>query len=337
MVKIDIISGFLGSGKTTFIKRMVELWNPENGILAIIENDFGSVNLDADYLALSGVRITELNSGCVCCSLTGSLKDAIFEIIYRINPSHIILEPSGVARLSDILKILRQLPKELDVTIGCIITLAIPFRSMAQRSKFFGVYKNQIQNANLILPGQLESLKPATQTEFIQKLKDDADGVPVWNKPWMKSDMDQLLSLGSRNPNRQSVSSNASLKNLRTKKERSVIRSSNMEIKHVHHDSMFDSISFDIKGSSSDKVQSFLETILSEPEKYGTLIRAKGFLKEENGNYIKIDMNAMGITMAPVETTGKTRDLDILEEGMILIGAPLDAETINVLFLNVMK
>ncbi len=205
MVKIDIISGFPGSGKTTLIKKMTEQWDPHDGPLAIIENDFGNVKLDAPCLSLSGIHIAELNTGCVCCSLTGRLSECLSDILDTIQPSRIILEPSGAARLSDVLATIEALRPRLPIESGSIITMAVPFRSPAHRTRFFGIYKNQLLNACLILPGPLNLMPPEKRQRFLQTLKEDSEGVPVFNAPWQEADAKILWQLGSL--------SKASLKN----------------------------------------------------------------------------------------------------------------------------
>jgi len=310
MVKIDIISGFLGSGKTTFIKRMAEAWDSKNGTLAVIENDFGSVNLDAAYLSLSNVRIAELNAGCVCCSLAGRLSDSLSEILRQAHPSRIILEPSGVARLSDILRTLRQLYPSLPIEPGSIITMAVPFRSLSQRSRFFGVYKNQLQHANLILPVQLDLMPPEKQQQFLQTLKNDAEGVPVWNAPWMETDTEVLLSLGAcqKQPEESQLFPSVPPPKMRA----------------AGHPT-FQSLTLGLEElSSPDVVCSFLHTLLQQPEQYGMLLRAKGFLKTKEEKLLKISLNALGIALEPVSLRA--------QEKLVLIGSSLNRSKIQLLF-----
>lgn len=310
MVKIDIISGFLGSGKTTFIKRMIEIWDAKNGSLAIVENDFGSVNLDAAYLSLSNIRIAELNAGCVCCSLTGRLADSLSDILNQVKPSRIILEPSGTARLSDVLKTIRLLQTSLPVKPGSIITMAIPFRSPAQRNRFFGVYKNQLQHANLILPGQLDLMSLERQQQFLKALKEDSEGVPVLNTPWMEADLEALLSFATcpeeKHTNQQSPG--VSLP----------------KMKPVSHPDLC-SLTLDLKGiSSTDTICHFLEALLKQPEKYGILLRAKGVLKTADTSQVKISLNALGIHLESVSLSSP--------EKLVLIGASLHRNKIFKLF-----
>lgn len=313
MVKIDIISGFLGSGKTTFIKRMTEIWNSKNGSLAIIENDFGSINLDAAYLSLSNVRITELNAGCVCCSLTGRLSDSLSDILKQINPSRIILEPSGVARLSDVLNTIRRLQPSLPVEPGSIITMAIPFRSPAQRSRFFGTYKNQLQHANLILPGQLDLMSPEKQQQFLKTLKEDAEGVPIWNTPWMETDLEILLSFASC-PEKEY-------------KEQQLSSAFLPKMRPFDHTNLC-SLTFDLEEiSSSDTVCHFLEIVMEQPDKYGILLRAKGFLKTSDKALLKISLNSLGIHLEPCSLSSP--------EKLVLIGTSLNRNGIRKLFCEI--
>lgn len=198
MVKIDIISGFQGSGKTTLIKNITEQWDTHGDPLVIIENDFGNVKLDVSDLSLSNIHVAELNTGCVCCSLADRLFECLSDILNTIRPSRIILEPSGAARLSDILITIGKLGPDLRIEPGSIITMAAPFRSPAHRTRFFGIYKNQLLNARLILPCHLGLIPPEKRRIFLQALKEDAEGVPVLNVPWQETDIKTLWRLSSR-------------------------------------------------------------------------------------------------------------------------------------------
>ena len=122
MTKIDIISGFLGSGKTTFIKKMIdEVFKGEK--IVLIENEFGEVGIDGGFLKDAGIEITEMNSGCICCSLVGDFGKNLNEVIEKFHPDRILIEPSGVGKLSDVMKSVMDIEKEQDVKLNGLVTV----------------------------------------------------------------------------------------------------------------------------------------------------------------------------------------------------------------------
>ena len=122
MTKIDIISGFLGAGKTTFIKKMIEeVFQGQKNVL--IENEFGEIGIDGGFLKDAGIEITEMNSGCICCSLVGDFAKNLKEVLERFQPDRILIEPSGVGKLSDVMKSVIDLEKEQDVKLNALVTV----------------------------------------------------------------------------------------------------------------------------------------------------------------------------------------------------------------------
>ncbi len=122
MTKIDIISGFLGAGKTTFIKKMIEEVFQGQKIV-LIENEFGEVGIDGGFLKDAGIEITEMNSGCICCSLVGDFDKNLKEVLEKFHPDRIMIEPSGVGKLSDVMKSVIDLEKERDVKLNALVTV----------------------------------------------------------------------------------------------------------------------------------------------------------------------------------------------------------------------
>ena len=122
MTKIDIISGFLGAGKTTFIKKMIdEVFKGEK--IVLIENEFGEVGIDGGFLKDAGIQITEMNSGCICCSLVGDFGKSLSEVLTKYKPDRIIIEPSGVGKLSDVMKAVIDVSADMDVALNSAVTI----------------------------------------------------------------------------------------------------------------------------------------------------------------------------------------------------------------------
>ena len=152
MTKIDIISGFLGAGKTTFIKKMIdEVFQGEK--IVLIENEFGEVGIDGGFLKDAGIQITEMNSGCICCSLVGDFGKNLNEVITKYHPDRILIEPSGVGKLSDVMKSVIDIEKEQDVKLNGLITVVNATKASKQIEYATTVVLSRTQNAT---PEQLE-------------------------------------------------------------------------------------------------------------------------------------------------------------------------------------
>ena len=148
--KIDVISGFLGAGKTTFIKRLVE-GNRDKGKTIIIENEFGEIGIDGGFLKNSGIEIKEMNSGCICCSLAGDFEASLRELLEKYSPNRVIIEPSGVGKLSDVLKAVSDVEKDLPVESNSAVTVVDVKKCKMYMKNFGEFFNNQIQFANTII------------------------------------------------------------------------------------------------------------------------------------------------------------------------------------------
>ena len=148
--KIDVISGFLGAGKTTFIKRLVE-GNKDKGKTIIIENEFGEIGIDGGFLKNSGIEIKEMNSGCICCSLAGDFEASLRELLEKYSPNRVIIEPSGVGKLSDVLKAVSDVEKDLSVESNSAVTVVDVKKCKMYMKNFGEFFNNQIQFANTII------------------------------------------------------------------------------------------------------------------------------------------------------------------------------------------
>ena len=148
MTKIDIFSGFLGAGKTTLIKKMIqEAYQGQQ--LVLIENEFGEIGIDGGFLQDAGINITEMNSGCICCSLVGDFGKALTEVISKYNPDRVIIEPSGVGKLSDVVAAVQKVTGH-DVQVGNTVAVVDAGKVKVYMKNFGEFYNNQIETANLI-------------------------------------------------------------------------------------------------------------------------------------------------------------------------------------------
>ena len=194
MTKIDIISGFLGAGKTTFIKKMIdEVYNGEK--LVLIENEFGEVGIDGGFLKDSGIEISEMNSGCICCSLVGDFAKNLQEVLDKFSPDRILIEPSGVGKLSDVMASVIDLEKTHDVKVNALVTVVNALKASKQMKAFGEFFNNQIEYATTVV---LSRSQKATleQLEFcvkqIQKLNPKA---AIITTPWDEIQGSQILKV----------------------------------------------------------------------------------------------------------------------------------------------
>ena len=150
MTKIDIFSGFLGAGKTTLIKKLIaEAYAGQK--LVLIENEFGEIGIDGGFLKEAGIEITEMNSGCICCSLVGDFREALKKVIDQYQPDRILIEPSGVGKLSDVTKAVQGIAAERDVQLNSFVTVADVNKVRLYMKNFGEFYNDQISHANAII------------------------------------------------------------------------------------------------------------------------------------------------------------------------------------------
>ena len=176
MTKIDIISGFLGAGKTTFIKKLLqEAIKGEQVVL--IENEFGQIGIDGGFLKDSGIEIREMNSGCICCSLVGDFGKSLEEVLTKYKPERVIIEPSGVGKLSDVMNAVRDVAKNLDVKLNSAVTIVDATKCKMYMKNFGEFFNNQIENAGTIVMSRTDvadSRKVLADVDLLREHNKDA-------------------------------------------------------------------------------------------------------------------------------------------------------------------
>ena len=171
MTKIDIISGFLGAGKTTLIKKLLdEVFKDEK--IVLIENEFGEVGIDGGFLKDAGIEITEMNSGCICCTLVGDFNKSLREVMDRFSPDRILIEPSGVGKLSDVMASVIELEKKMDMKLNALVTVVNAKKAAKQMKAFGEFFNNQIEHATCVVLSRTQESKPE-QVEFCNQLIHD--------------------------------------------------------------------------------------------------------------------------------------------------------------------
>lgn len=193
MTKVNIISGFLGAGKTTFIKKLVsEIFTDEKVIL--IENEFGEIGIDSGFLKDAGIEIKEMNSGCICCSLVGDFSKSLEEVIKTYSPDRIIIEPSGVGKLSDVEKAIVDVKDKLDLSVDSKITVVDGKKAKIYMKNFGEFFNNQVENANVIVLSRTQLMKEEKINECLEELKKHNDKANIITTPWDKLSKEVVLN-----------------------------------------------------------------------------------------------------------------------------------------------
>lgn len=187
MTKIDIISGFLGAGKTTLIKKLIEqAFKGEK--LVLIENEFGEIGIDGGFLKDAGVQITEMNSGCICCSLVGDFGTALKQVITDYTPDRIIIEPSGVGKLSDVIKAVKDVSGDLDVELDSYTTVADVSKVKIYMKNFGEFFNNQIESANTIILSRTQTITQDKIEKAVAMIREKNDHATIITTPWDEID-----------------------------------------------------------------------------------------------------------------------------------------------------
>ena len=194
MTKIDIISGFLGAGKTTLIKKLIaEALQGQKVVL--IENEFGEIGIDGGFLQEAGIQITEMNSGCICCSLVGDFNAALKDVLSQYEPDRIIIEPSGVGKLSDVIKAVQKVVDGENVVLDSYITVADVKRAKMYLKNFGEFYKNQVQYASTIILSRTQDVKEDKLEKTIELIRTLNDRSPIVTTPWEDITGAQILEV----------------------------------------------------------------------------------------------------------------------------------------------
>ena len=194
MTKIDIISGFLGAGKKKKKKKMLEeAFKGEQ--IVLIENEFGEVGIDGGFLKDSGIEITEMNSGCICCSLVGDFAANLNEVITKFHPDRILIEPSGVGKLSDVMKSVIDIEKEQDVKLNALVTVVNALKASKQMKAFGEFFNNQIEHATTIILSRSQSATEEQLESCVKQMQELNPKAAIITTAWDSIDGKQILSV----------------------------------------------------------------------------------------------------------------------------------------------
>ena len=224
MTKVDIYSGFLGAGKTTLIKKMIaEGYKGQK--LVLIENEFGEIGIDGGFLQDAGINITEMNSGCICCSLVGDFGKALTKVINEYHPDRIIIEPSGVGKLSDVIGAVNKVTGP-DVTLGYTVAVVDAGKVKVYTKNFGEFYNNQVETASTIILSRTNSVPQAKLDAAVEILREHNSVATVITTPWSELTGEQLIS---------AMEGKASLAAELAKLESERLEAEEEEEEHHHH------------------------------------------------------------------------------------------------------
>lgn len=274
-VKIDIFSGFLGAGKTLLIKKLISTGAYKENI-AIIENEFGEVSIDSLILRDTNIKIREINSGCICCEVTGDFKEACIEVIEKYKPDRIIIEPSGVAKLTDIIKVFKKVDLRDKVVIENLITVINPEKYDSYINNFKDFYIDQIKNAKKIVISRVEKVDNLKIDKIEKSIRSINSKSEIIKKPYNELNSNEILSsLNYEKLKIENSSFKASLKGIA--RERSTAKD------------IFDSYAIYPKNIFSKAELNAKFKFIASSKAYGDIIRAKGVINLREGTYGQFD------------------------------------------------
>lgn len=341
MTKIDILSGFLGAGKTTLIKKLIE--DALSGQkLMIIENEFGQIGIDGGFLKDTGIEITEMNSGCICCSLVGDFGSALKDAISKYNPDRIIIEPSGVGKLSDVIKAVEKVKDEVDIELNSYSAVVDAMKCKMYMKNFGEFFNNQIENANTIILSRSQKCSQEKLEEVVNLIKEHNKNAVVITTPWDEISGKQILAaMEEKNSLEEELMKEAHEHKHHHHDEDCCCGhdhdhehhhdhdgkcSCGHDHDHEHHhaDDVFTSWGTETPKKYSKEDLNEILNKLSGSEEYGIILRAKGMVPDAEGNWFNFDLvpGEFEIREGEADYTGR----------LCVIGTNLDTNKIEELF-----
>lgn len=292
MTKVDIISGFLGAGKTTFIKLLIEnVFAGEK--LVLIENEFGEIGIDGGFLKDAGIEITEMNSGCICCTLVGDFSKALRKVIEEYHPDRVLIEPSGVGKLSDVSKAIEHVKKEADIEIEGRITIVDGKKAKMYLKNFGEFFKDQVAYANTIVVSRTQMMEDHSIEECVKMLREENKEASIISTSWDKLSKEAIEHALSPDTQLEDIFEEEKCPVCSHEHHHEGACGCGHEHHHHHHhhaDEIFTSWGQETPHKYTEGELDFLLKALSETEGYGTILRAKGIVEMENGAWKQFDL-----------------------------------------------
>lgn len=313
MTKVDVISGFLGAGKTTFIKELInKVFVGEK--LVLIENEFGEIGIDGGFLKDAGIEITEMNSGCICCTLVGDFSKALQRVLEEYHPDRVIIEPSGVGKLSDIVKAIEDVKRDADIEISGRITVVDGKKAKMYLKNFGEFFQDQVAHASTIVISRTQSMTPEKIEECVHMLREENKEAAIISTPWEELGKDAII---------RALEHGAQIEDLLEEHHHHEHEHDHdhccghdhhhdhehdhdhchdhhhdhehdhccgHDHHHHHADEVFTSWGRETAHRYTEEELDFLLKALSETEGYGTILRSKGIIGMADGSWKQFDL-----------------------------------------------
>lgn len=295
MTKVDVISGFLGAGKTTFIKELInKVFVGEK--LVLIENEFGEIGIDGGFLKDAGIEITEMNSGCICCTLVGDFSKALQRVLEEYHPDRVIIEPSGVGKLSDIVKAIEDVKRDADIEISGRITVVDGKKAKMYLKNFGEFFQDQVAHASTIVISRTQSMSPEKIEECVHMLREENKEAAIISTPWEELGKDAII---------RALEHGAQIEDLLEEHyhhdhehdhchdhhhDHEHDHCCGHDHHHHHADEVFTSWGRETAHRYTEEELDFLLKALSETEGYGTILRSKGIIGMADGSWKQFDL-----------------------------------------------
>ncbi|MBC2582188.1 GTP-binding protein [Clostridium sp. DJ247] len=324
-VKIDIFSGFLGAGKTMLIKKLIEEKLNKNKIV-IIENEFGEVGIDGTVLKKSNLAVKEINAGCICCTVNGDFKKAIKEAIMEYAPDRIIIEPSGVGKLSEIINLCQAQELRNLIQLNMVITVVDVLKYHSYINNFGEFYKDQIINTSTIVLSRTQNIGKDKVDNVLKDIRQINNNAIIITTSWHNIEASKIIDVCENSKN-QCFKEELKKFKLSTINSNKTIKFSNRSLNHRHN---ADEV-FQTWGIETSKLfnKNKITTIFNNIEKttlYGQILRAKGILQVSEREWVQFDYVPGEMNMNNIEADYSSR--------LCVIGSNLNGDMLNKIFVD---
>lgn len=339
MTKIDIISGFLGAGKTTLIKKLLQEALQDTKVV-LIENEFGEIGIDGGFLKEAGIEIKEMNSGCICCSLVGDFGTSLQEVLQTYQPQRILIEPSGVGKLSDVMKAVQDVKSEVSVQLNSAVAVVDASKCKLYIKNFGEFFINQIAHAGTIILSRTDKLSEEKLEKAVAMIREYNEMATIITTPWDDLDGKDILdTIEERDNLADKLLEEVAAQQAGHRGEEDHVHhhehgpectcgchEHHGEAGHAHHhaDEIFTSWGLQSPARyTKEQIAQILEQ-LEEESRFGLVLRAKGMVPAEDGSWIYFDYvpGESAIRQGEPEVTGK----------VCVIGSMLKEEKLEELF-----
>ena len=303
MTKVDIISGFLGAGKTTFIKKLLsDVWAGEK--LVLIENEFGEIGIDGGFLKDAGIEITEMNSGCICCTLVGDFSKALVKVLDEYHPDRVIIEPSGVGKLSDVARAIEAVEKDADIEIDGRITVVDGKKAKMYMKNFGEFFKDQVEHASTIVVSRTQMMTDEKVEECVHTLREENAEATIISTPWDElgkeaishaltkgAEIESLFEDHEDHDHDHDHCDHDHHEHHHHDHDHDCCCGHDHDHHHHHHaDDVFTSWGKETVHKYTEEELDYLLKALSETTSYGTILRSKGIIQMTDGSWKQFDL-----------------------------------------------